>query len=205
MERLLDHLRLACVIVLLGAWPAWSQTTAQSSEQVPHQWSHGTTLALSGGIGTASDGTGAVLGGTIGWEITPRIGVEGTATWLDRQTGSSAFAASLTAHALLAGWRRLSPFVEGGFGMYLAKFDPERVANIPSFYADRMSGIQTETFTDPAFFVGAGVDLFRTNHFRFRPVAGAIVAFTGSSAYTVGTFTLRAEYHFEDHPIQLSR
>lgn len=162
-------------------------------------------LALSGGVGTASDGTGAVLGTTIGWEITPRVGVEGTATWLDRQTGASAFAAALTVHAILMRSRRLSPFVEGGFGMYLATFDPHRATTIPAFYADRMSGIQKETFTDPAFFMGAGLDLFRTSHVTIRPVIGAIVAVSGSHAHTVGTFTIRAEYHFEDHPVTLSR
>jgi hypothetical protein len=198
---MLPNIRHAMLIVLLAAPPA----AAQSLQPVDHQWSHGTTLGLVGGVGTTSDATGAVLGGSIGWEFTPRVGLDATATWLDRQTGASAFSAALSVHAGLPTLPRLAPYVEGGFGMYIATFDPSEGGTIPPFYADRMSGALSQTFVDPAFAAGAGFDLFRSRRVAVRPLFGALIAFRDGDAYTVGTFTVRVEYHFERHPVRASR
>ena len=59
---MLPNIRRAILFVLLAASPA----AAQSLQPVEHSWSRGTTLGLIGGVGTASDGTGAVLGGAVG-------------------------------------------------------------------------------------------------------------------------------------------
>jgi hypothetical protein len=90
-------------------------------------------------------------------------------------------------------------------GLYAASFDPQRATDIPSFYASRMTGTITNRFTDPAFFLGAGVDLMRRNNFAVRPTAGAIVAIRDGDAYTVGTFAIRVEYHFGGLPPTPSR
>jgi hypothetical protein len=183
------------LIFLVAASPLRAQDTLPA-----HRWSRGATLTGAGGVATGSDHTGATLGGAIGWEITPRIGLEGSATWFDKQTGSSAFAAALNVRATLADFYWLAPFVEGGFGMYSASFDPKRAPDIPSFYSDRMSGVITNWFNDPAFFAGAGIDLLRRNNFAFRPTVGAIVAVRDGQAYTVGTVAVRVEYHFGGLP-----
>jgi hypothetical protein len=196
MKPLFAKLSYCAALVLFAASVASAQ-----DELPPHRWSRGTTLAVMGGVATASDDTGAALGATIGWEITPRIGIEGTGTWIDRDPGASAFSASLSVRAALTNTRPLSPFVEGGFGMYLATFDPNRVTNIPPFYADRMAGLATNTFTDPAFFASAGIEVVRTLHFTVRPAVGAVIVVDGGRGYTLATFTVQGSYHFSKHPL----
>ena len=198
---MLPNIRRAILFVLLVASPV----AAQSLQPVEHPWSRATTLGLTGGVGTASDGTGAVLGGSLGWELSPQVGLDGTATWLDRQTGASGFSAALAVHARLTTLPRLAPYVEGGFGMYIAHFDPKETSNVPPFYADRLSGALAQTFVDPAFVAGAGFDLFRGRRVAIRPSFGALIAFTGDDAYTVGMFTVRVEYRFERPPTRGSR
>ena len=186
---------LIAIVLLFAALPARAQGTLPA-----HKWSHCTTLTGSGGVAIGSDHTGATLGGAVGWEITPLIGLEGSATWFDKQTGSSAFAAGVSVRGLLTDSFWMAPFVEGGFGLYAASFDPKRATDIPAFYRTRMSGALTNWFTDPAFFVGAGVDLMRRNNFAVRPTVGAIVAVRDGDAHTVGTFAVRVEYHFGGLP-----
>ena len=84
--------------------------------------------------------------------------------------------------------------------MYLAQFDPNQVMNIPPFYADRVAGPGTSTFTDPAFFVSAGIEIFRPRDFTLRPAVGAVIVVDGGRSYTVATFTVQASYHFAKHP-----
>jgi hypothetical protein len=196
MKPLFAKLSCCAVLVLF----ATSAASAQS-ELPAHRWSRGTTLAGVGGVATASDGTGAALGGTIGWEMTRQVGIEGTGMWIDREPGASAFSASLNVRAALTKTKPMAPFVEGGFGMYLAMFDPKQVTNVPAFYADRMTGVGTNTFTDAAFFASAGVELFRTLHFTLRPAVGAVIVVDGSRSYTMTTFTVQASYHFDTHPL----
>ena len=195
MKSLIAHLSYGAAIVLVAASAASAQ-----SEPPQHLWSHGTTLAVLGGVATASDDTGGALGASVGWEITPRVGIEGTGLWIDREPGASAFNASMNVHAVLTRSQPVAPFVEGGFGMSLAMFDPNRVSTIPSFYANRMTGVGTNTFTDPAFFASAGIEILRTNHVTFRPAVGAMLVVDSGRSYTVTTFTVQVSYHFEDHP-----
>jgi hypothetical protein len=191
-----------CKYTLLAAAIVLSFTSSLHAQGKPpaHMWSHCTTLTLSGGATTASDQNGGMLSGAIGWEMTPRLGLEGSGMWFARQTGSTAFAGALSVRALMTDSHTLAPFVEGGFGLFAASFDPNRATDIPAFYADRMSGTITNWFTDPAFFAAAGVDVFRSNRIAIRPTVGAIFAVDDGHAYTTATATVRVEYHFGGLP-----
>jgi hypothetical protein len=181
-------------------------TSLQAQMKPPaHMWSHCTTLTMSGGVSTASDYNGAMLSGAIGWEMTPRLGLEGSGMWFDKQTGSSGWAGGLNLRAVLAESQTIAPFVEGGFGLYAASFDPKLATRVPPFYRDRMSGVITNWFTDPAFFAAAGFDLWRNNRIAVRPTIGAIIAVNDGQAYTTGTATVRVEYHFGGLPPDASR
>jgi hypothetical protein len=176
-------------------------SSLQAQTKLPaHMWSHCTTLSMAGGATTASDHNGGMLGAAIGWEMTPRLGLEGSGTWFAKPAGSNAFAGALSVRAVLAETQTLAPFVEGGFGLYAASFDPNRATDIPAFYANRMSGTITNWFTDPAFFAAAGVDVFRSNRVAIRPTIGAIFAVNDGHAYTTGTMSVRVEYHFGGLP-----
>lgn len=128
-------------------------TIAAAQEGLPaHIWSRGTTLSASVGAASASPGTGALAGVGVGWEVTPRFGIEGAAAWLDRPGDSAAFAAALTAHFRLRGLQTISPYLKGGIGMYRLSLAAPRA-----------------TFTDPSVVVGGGIRLFATKHLAFRP------------------------------------
>jgi hypothetical protein len=189
---------LALAAALMAA-PLRAQTAP-----VVNVW-RGTTLAVAGGIASASSDTGALISSTIGWEFTPRVGLEGTGAWLDRHDGAEAFSAALSVQASLMRPRPAAPFVEGGFGLYRASFDRTR-ATIPAFYADRIAasgvtGRTMSTFTDPAFFVGAGYNAFVSRHIAIRPQVEATIVTRNSRTYVVTSVAIRAAYHFEDHPI----
>jgi hypothetical protein len=162
-------------------------------------------LALTGGAATASSDTGPTVALTLGWEITPRLGIEGTGAWLDRHDGADAFSGAILFQTSVLRPRPSAPFVEGGFGLYRASFDLTR-STIPSFYADRITasrvtGVTTNTFTDPALFVGAGYNAFVSRHIAIRPQVEATIVMRNSQTYVVTSVAIRAAYHFEDHPI----
>ena len=157
-------------------------------------------LGLAGGVGHGGDDTGALLGASVGWEITPAIGIEGAGAWIDRDRGARAFSASLGVRVRMTPARAVAPFVTGGFGLYLASFDPKRATQIPAFYADRISGAGTNTFTDPAFFGNVGVDLFRRHRFTVSPTVGILLAADDQRTFAIGSFFVQASYRFEKHP-----
>jgi hypothetical protein len=177
-------------------------STAGAQDEPTHRWSHGATLAASLGVGGGSADPRVLAGGAIGWEIRPRLAVTGGACWFDRPEGASAFSASLNLHAVLTKSHPAAPFVEGGFGLHLASFDPKRATDVPDFYAQRMSGNATNTFTDPAFFIGSGINVMKTAHFAVRPTVGGVFPFHGSDGYGLWTTLVTLEYHFEDHPLR---
>jgi hypothetical protein len=176
-------------------------SSSQAQTKLPaHMWSHCTTLTMAGGASTASDHNGGTFGAAIGWEMTPRLGLEGSGTWLAKPAGSNAFAGALSVRALLTKTHTLAPFVEGGFGLFAASFDPNRATDIPAFYANRLTGATTNWFTDPAFFAAAGIDVFRSHRVAIRPTVGAIFAVNDGQSYTTATATVRVEYHFGGLP-----
>src|SRR5262245_15626735 len=111
---------------------------AAHAQDVPsdHQWTHGTSLSGFAGAATASSETGAMVGGAIGWEITPRIGIEGSGSWLDRTHDADATTASLKGVVNLLSPHAVVPFLAGGIGMYHATFDRARSV-MPDFYSRR--------------------------------------------------------------------
>jgi hypothetical protein len=183
-----------------------SSSRAQTVD-VPNVWSHGTRLAASAGLASASSDTGGLVGTAIAWEITPRLSVEGMGLWLDRKDATSTFAAALMAEMSLLPPHPLAPFVEAGFGFYRSSFDARR-ETVPSFYRDRMTAaVATSgaTFTDPAFVFGVGLSVFAARHLAIRPQMDVFVVTRSSRTYVVYTAAVQVAYHFENHPITPSR
>lgn len=187
----------------LLAVSAFAQTAAPNTTG----WTPGTTLNLFGGIGVDSSHTGGAAGGAFGWEVTPRLSVEGTGTWFDRGTGAEGFAADLSAIVNLRSPRRTVPFVKVGGGLYWASFDPTR-SPMPGFYRDRLEPSdvfgQHVTFTDPAIVAGGGVTFWVSEHVSLRPEVDVKLV-TRSDVHPVATAVVRFAYHFEDHPVESRR
>ncbi len=197
-------LQRLCICVLVAvplASPAWAQRTAPQAAP-PDDWGHGTTVSASLGMAADGAGTGATAGGAVGWELTPRVMVEGGGLWLDRREGSHGFNAALKVRAGLTR-TGVSPFVEGGVGLY--RVTTSAVDGMPGFYRRRMarqgSGLMQQVFTDPVFHVGAGVNVFTSRHLSLQPAVEALIVTRDSHAYTLTAFSLRLAYHFEDHPV----
>jgi opacity protein-like surface antigen len=197
---------LAFLFAIL-AGPASAQRQVPPSP-VPDDWSHGTTLSAIGGLATDMSDPGAAAGGAIGWELAPRVAIEGSALWLDDAAGADGFNAALKVRAGLreAG---VSPFVEGGIGLYHVSTTagPE---TMPAFYKSRMISsangtTMTQSFTDPSFHIGAGINVFVSRHIALQPAVEAMIVTADSQSYTLTAVTIRIAYHFEDHPVTSSR
>jgi len=198
-----------CALALLFAALAVPASAQRHAPTAPDtgDWTHGTTLSLAGGLATDTSDPGVAAGGAIGWEIRPRLAVEGSALWVDAAAGADGFNAALK---MRAGLRRagVCPFVEGGVGLYHVSTTtgPE---SMPAFYGHRMvasSGTTvTQSFTDPSFHVGAGINAFVSRHVSLQPAIEAIIVTADSQSYTFTSMTIRIAYHFEDHPVTGSR
>jgi hypothetical protein len=189
-------------LLLLAANPARAQPGAQPPADTTN-WKRGTTLAIFAGTASASSDTGLVAGGTIGWEVTPRVSIEGSGSWLDRNDGATGFAATMGVATNLLRTRPVAPFVIGGFGLYHASFDRSR-GTIPEFYSDRLSEDGNGTiasFTDPAFVIGGGVNIFASRRWSVRPAVEALIAVNDSDTYTITQLTVQLAYHFEERTI----
>lgn len=186
-------------LLTLASSPGSAQTGTED-------WEHGTTVSAVSGVAFDSSATGILAGGALGWEVTPRVMVEGNLTWFDRGDGANAFNAALKARF---GLRRqgTSPFVEGGFGLYRMTCDTS--ADVPDFYRRRMVSdtaiIAEQTFTDPVFHLGGGINIFVSRHFSLQPAVEALIVTDDGRAYTLGAASFRIVYHFEDHPVTPSR
>jgi hypothetical protein len=199
----MSFLHRVCSVTLLVvsiAAPAWAQSSVSPPDR--GDWTHGSVLALAGGVATGSSDTGAIAGGAIGWEITPRVMVEGSGLWLDRDNGADGFNAAVKVRA---GLKRagVSPFAEAGVGLYHVSTNGSDA--MPEFYRRRMTtdsgGMTTQSFTDPSFHVGAGVNVFVSRHVALQPAAEMLVVARDSQTFTVAAFACRVAYHFEDHPV----
>jgi hypothetical protein len=194
-------LRLVCtgLFVICSAEPAVAQIADDD-------WTRGTTVGGAAGSASSSSHSGPLLGGTIGWEVTPRFTLEGAASWLDRGQGADGFLAALKARV---GVRHegTSPFVEGGFGLYRMTTDGS--GEMPEFYRRRMVAGSTATtsqaFTDPVFLAGGGLNFFLRRHLALQPALEALFVTRGGHMHTIGAFSLRLVYHFEDRPVTPSR
>ena len=196
----LDCLCSATLLLASLASPAAAQSTVSPS--APGDWTHGSTLSLEGGVATGSSQTGAIGGLAIGWEITPRVMVEGRGLWLDHGSQSDGFNAALKVRT---GLKRtgVSPFAEAGFGLYhVSATSPN---GVPGFYRARMNGdaagMTTQSFTDPSFHVGAGINAFVSRHLALQPAVEMLVITRDSQTYSIAAVSCRLAYHFEDHPV----
>lgn len=190
---------LCCAMAL----PAWAQPDVPGDG-----WGHGTTLDGFAGVAIDSSRSGALLGGAVGWEVTPRVAIEGSGAWLEFGGGSSAFNGALKMRLRLSGLRTIDPFVQAGVGLYRASFtaNPD---DAPGFYSRRMSthmeaGVGA-TFTDPTVVAGGGVNVFLTRQFSIRPDVEAAIVLRDRRSLVVTSVTLHAVYHFEDRPVTPSR
>jgi hypothetical protein len=193
-------------LVMLGtaAAPLAAQTPPPQNT-----WSHGTTIEAMAGIATASSRSGVLLGGGVGWEVTPWFGFEGNLGWLDRPRGAEAFSADLTAQVGLLPASTLVPYVKAGIGFYRASFD-SAFDDMPEFYRRRLGpggfGPRvTRTFTDPSFVIGGGLRAFVVRQWSVEPEIAATIVRRASRSHVVTAFALHFAYHFEDHPITPSQ
>jgi hypothetical protein len=204
--RWLRYLPLTALFLVVASVGA----EAQPPTSLPYEPStHCTSLSLFGGVATAESEPGALLGGSAGWQLSPRFSFEGNVMWLDRPNSETGFAAAFTAHVNLLRGKVVVPFLTGGLGFYHASVDASDDA-APKFYADRFNAegddVDTKrTFTDPSFVVGGGVDIFLSPQLTLRPQGDAMVVVGDGHSRVVPTFTLHLVYHFRDHPITPSR
>jgi hypothetical protein len=181
-------------------------TTALQAQTAPTDsvWSRGTTLNVFVGVASGSPSSARPLvGAALGWEFTPWVGLEGSGAWLDRAGDASAFAATLRANLNLTRPRVVVPFVGVGVGLYRASFDVRNDA-IPGFYLRRIDTSlvgTTQTFTDPSFVMGGGLNVFTTDRWALRPHAELIIVRRDSQHYTVPSFVVHVAYHFEGHRV----
>jgi len=81
-------------------------------------------VSLVAGVASTSDATGAILGGSLLYDVNDRLGLEGEATYLDRGAGADAFSASGGVLVnLLPSHRRVVPYAAAGGGLYRVSFD----------------------------------------------------------------------------------
>jgi hypothetical protein len=165
------------------------------------------SLAVYGGVSTAESDAGGLVGGTAGFQITPRFALEGEAFWLDRPGSESGFSGALNARwTLVRKWRAM-PFVKAGAGLYHASFAVDD-DTVPPFYRDRIATAEVGTqrsFTDPAVIAGGGVDIHLSRRVSLRPQGDAMWVFDHGTSRIMPAFTLHLAFHFDEHPITSSR
>jgi hypothetical protein len=169
-----------------------------------NEWSHGTTMNGFAGVAADSSRGAPVLGGAVGWELTPTLAIEGSGAWLDCRHGANAFSGAVKTRVRLSGRRTVDPFVHAGVGLYRATFAGS-ATSVPDFYRRRMTGTLPpgviQTFTDPTLVAGGGVSMFVNRHLALRPDVEATLVFREGRSYVVTTVALHAVYHFESHPV----
>jgi hypothetical protein len=191
--------------IFMSTWLVVLGTVGLASAQsgATTGWQRGSTLSLHAGAAAADNLGTALGGGSIGWQMTPRFGLEGSGDWIGIGGSDDAFAASFTAHVSAAGGRGVRAIVLGGVGLYHASFGPAS-AEIPGFYGRRLGethGLRGSSFTDPSVVLGFGVNAFLSRHWAIQPDVREILVMRNARTYPVTTVGLRIAYHFEDHPI----
>jgi hypothetical protein len=177
-------------------------TAAAQSAPSGGEWTRGSTLNVFGGVSVDGSRAATAAGGAVGWEVTPRLAIEGTAAWFDRGPEAEAFSADLTALVSLVPPRTIMPFAKVGVGVHRTWFDIAE-SPIPDFYQRRIQAGPvgtTVTFTDPAIVVGGGIRVWLTTNVALRPEVDARVVVRGSRAYWLTTAALRLSYYFEERP-----
>jgi hypothetical protein len=199
VTRTLHRLVFPALVLLFGV-PASAQTLVRTTA-----WTHGTTVNVFGGAARTEADTQPLIGTSIGWEITPAIAIEGSGYWFDHGEDAERFAAALKLQAGLPVSRPVVPFLAAGIGLYRASFDPAS-STIPDFYRGRIGTTGAaagtlNTFTDPSFIVGGGVNVFLSRHIAIRPDVEATFVRRNAQHLLVTVAAVHLAYHFEDHPI----
>jgi hypothetical protein len=168
---------------------------------------------LTGFAGTVVDSSrsGPAAGGTLGWELTPRLAIEGGGMWVHHGTGTNIFAGALKARLALFGarahLRTAVPFVHAGIGMYRASVDAREA--MPGFYRNRLerdpSGGVMRTFTDSSVVFGGGADIFVSRNLAIRPDIETMVVLRDSSTHVAAALRINVVYHIEHHPVTPKR
>lgn len=195
MRPMVRLMSVACIMLAVAA-AARAQTGIR-----PAEWSHGTTLNGFVGVPVDSEHAGAALGGAVGWEMTPRLALEGMGAWLDFGDGASGFSGAITLRTRLFGRRTVDPFLQAGIGMYRASFDA--TTTLPRFY-ERRAGRRIAgdlTFSDPTFVAGGGANIFLSRRFAVRPDVAATLVLRDGRRHVITTAGVHAVFHFEDHPV----
>ena len=188
----------AACLLLVTAAPVTAQQAPSSSE-----WTRSSSINLFGGLATDGSRSGANAAAAVGWDVTPRIGMEATAGWLDRGARAEAFAADLSLLFFLTAPRRAVPFVKAGGGAYRMWLDTV-ASPVPEFYARRIveSPVGTSaTFTDGTIIVAGGLNTWITTRLALRPEVEAKFVFGGGDTYTVTSAGVRLAFYFEEHPV----
>lgn len=193
----------AGVIIVGALLMVAPEARAQAKGVTDEDWNHGTTLA--GFVGAASpfSGVDPALGLSLGWEMTPWLGLEGRGTWFAVPDGMSSFAAAFGARVAFESARPILPYASAGVGFYRAMFDTPASSAMPRFYRRRIaeSGSLSEAFDDFLVTIGAGTELFMSRHIAVRPELTVLLATTRSDVRAVPVFGVHMAYHFESHQI----
>jgi hypothetical protein len=182
---------------------AFPVTVAAQADVRANEWSRGTTLNGSLAVVADSSQTGAAVGGGMGWELTPAVAIEGTGSWAEFGSGTTAFGGGLKVRARLAGRRHIDPFLQAGVGLYRVTFGSDD-NDVPVFYRRRMGtlpSVSGRTFTDPSILGGGGVSIFLNRHLALRPDVEAAFVLRDGRSHVVTTVAVHAVYHFESHPV----
>ncbi|RPI55759.1 MAG: hypothetical protein EHM55_06895 [Acidobacteria bacterium] len=184
------------LLALVGfAASASAQTVASNP------WDRCTTVQVFGGAATASPNTTGTFGTAIGWELTHRAEIEGTAAWFAQRRDTQAFAADLKLLVNLTRPATIVPYLGGGAGLYRGTFDAAR-SDVPDFYRRRMTGatpISRLSYTDPTAVITGGAHVYFARHFSIKPEATVRFVMDQADSYTVTAVTFAIVYHVEDH------
>lgn len=191
------------ILILLVAMVSMSSAVARAQTAPPNQWARGTELAVSAGGAT----TGPMVAGSVKWEMTRWVAIEGRGAWFDRGDDARGFGADLSALVNLVAKRPVTPFLGAGFGLHRASFDGAPPA-MTDFYRMRMRSGRfagSHVFTDPALRLTAGVDVIARRHWALRPDVSLLLVRAGGDGETLASAGISVGYRFEDHPITPSR
>jgi hypothetical protein len=175
--------------------------------QVAAEPNAGRATELGGAIAAAvtSSETAPAVAGAVDWSLTRWIAIEARGSWFARGHDANGVGADVGALINLVARRPVTPYVSVAFGLYRENIDMP-AAEVSPFYRARMSDGQDgvgngRTFTDPAWRVGAGVNIIARRHISLRPEASVILVHRNGATDTITTVGIRLGYLFEDHPV----
>jgi len=190
-------LRVMVLIAFVSAAAA-SSAGAQTND---NPFGFGTTLAGFAGGTVDGDGPAPAAGLELGWEIAPRLAIEGTTLWTAPGDGRHEFSVVIGPKFNFRPGRRQVPFVTAGAGMYRATFDAG-AAPVPEFYAARMTDTASpHTFDDFVASVGGGAEFFVHTHWAVRPDVRVLMVAGDSNLRWITAVGVHVAYHFEHHHV----